>query len=395
MKHRPSFLPFSRPQLDGSELDNIARALASGWVTTGPMTHQFEGEFAARVGAAHAVAVNSCTAALHLALEAIGLHPGDEVITSPYTFAATAEVVRYFGAQPRFVDVEPDTLNLDPAAVGAAINVRTRVLLPVHIAGHPAELEALDDLAAEHGLAVVEDAAHALPAAYRNVAIGSARPRLHGLPHLVCFSFYATKTLTTGEGGMICTGDGLLAEHCRLMSLHGISKDAWNRYTQEGSWRYEIVAPGYKYNMTDVAAAMGLAQLCKLDAMARRRATIAKRYSEAFATIPQVEIPSVRSHVEHPWHLYMLRLKLGLLTVDRGRFIEELHGRNIGTSVHFMPLHVHPYYRETYGFQPEDYPVAYHEYLREVSLPIYSAMSDEDVNDVIEAVADVAQLLRT
>jgi dTDP-4-amino-4,6-dideoxygalactose transaminase len=394
MKVREDFLAFSRPQLDGAELDNIAQALASGWVTTGPMTRRFESEFATRVGAAHAVALNSCTAALHLALEAIGLQPGDEVITSPYTFAATAEVVRYFGAQPRFVDVEPDTLNLDPAAVTAALNDRTRALLPVHIAGHPAELAALDDVAVEHGLAVVEDAAHALPSAYRAVTIGSGRPRLQNVPHLTCFSFYATKTLTTGEGGMICTDAGPLAERCRLMSLHGISKDAWNRYTQEGSWHYDIVAPGYKYNMTDVAAAMGLAQLSKLDAMTARRAAIAQRYSEAFAGIPQVEIPSVRRHVEHSWHLYMLRLVLGNLTIDRGRFIQELHDRNVGTSVHFIPLHVHPYYRETYGFRPEDYPVAYGEYLREVSLPIYSAMSDEDVHDVIEAVAHVARLFR-
>ena len=267
-------------------------------------------------------------------------------------------------------------------------------MLPVHIAGHPAELDALDDLAAENGLAIVEDAAHALPAAYRDMTIGSERPRLRGLPHLACFSFYATKTLTTGEGGMICTDDEELAERCRLMSLHGISKDAWNRYTKDGSWYYEIIAPGYKYNMPDVAAAMGLAQLGKLDAMTRRRATIAQLYSEAFATVPQLEIPSVRHHVEHSWHLYMLRLVLGGLSIDRGRFIQELDDRNIGTAVHFIPLHVHPYYRETYGFQPEDYPVAYHEYLREVSLPIYSAMSDQDVDDVIDAVTDVARQFR-
>ena len=395
MRVRENFLPFSRPDFDGTELENIARALASGWVTTGPMTREFEKEFATRVGGIYAVAVNSCTAALHLALEAIGLQPGDEVITSPYTFAATAEVVRYFGAQPRFVDVESDTLNLDPTAVAAAINTRTRALLPVHIAGHPAELGALDDLAAQHGLAMVEDAAHALPAAYRGSTIGSARPRLQGLPHFVCFSFYATKTLTTGEGGMICTADESSAEHCRLMSLHGISKDAWKRYTQEGSWYYEIVVPGYKYNMTDVAAAMGLAQLSKLDAMAARRTDIARRYSEAFAILSQVEIPLARAHVEHSWHLYMLRLVTTRLTLDRARFIEELHDRNIGTSVHFIPLHIHPYYQRTYGLRLQDYPVAYQEYLREVSLPIYSAMSDEDVNDVIEAVTDVAHLFGT
>ena len=391
---RDSFLPFSRPDLDGSELSLIAEALESGWITTGAMTHRLEREFAARVGAAHAVAVNSCTAALHLALEAIGVGPEDEVITTPYTFASTAEVIRYFGARPRFVDVQSDTLNIDPDAVAAAIGPRTRALLPVHVGGHPADMDALDHLAAKNGLALIEDAAHSLPAAYRGATIGSRRPRLGDVPQLTCFSFYATKTMTTGEGGMICTDDESLADRCRLMSLHGISKNAWNRYAADGSWYYEIVAPGFKYNLTDVAAAMGLAQLRRLDAMKQRRAEIAARYTEGFAELSQLETPSSRPWVEHSWHLYALRLRLERLSIDRARFIEELRTRNIGTSVHFIPLHLHPYYRDAYGFKPDDFPVANREYQREVSLPIYSAMNDDDVADVMEAVTDVVRTFR-
>lgn len=391
---RDTFLPFSRPDLDGSELKLVKEVLESGWITTGAMTHDLERGLAARVGAAHAVAVNSCTAALHLALEAAGLSPEDEVITSTYTFASTAEVVRYFGARPRLVDVERDTLNLNPDSVAAAIGPRTRAVIPVHFAGHPAEMDALDRLASEHGLALIEDAAHSLPASYRGSVIGSRRPGMGTNRHLTCFSFYATKTMTTGEGGMICTDDEDLADRCRLMSLHGISKNAWNRYAADGSWSYEIIAPGFKYNLTDIAAAMGLAQLPRLDSMNRRRAEIAARFTEALSEIAEVETPSARSWVEHSWHVYALRLHLRRLTIDRARFVEELRARNIGTSVHFIPLHLHPYYVQAYGFAPEDFPVAYQEFLREISLPIYSAMTEEDVRDVVEAVADVARSFR-
>ena len=391
---RDLFLPFSRPDLDGSELDLIREALDSGWITTGAMTHKFEREFADRVGAGHAVAVNSCTAALHLALEAVGVGPGDEVITTPYTFASTAEVIRYLGAQPRFVDIQGETLNIDPDQAARAIGPHTRALLPVHVAGHPADMDALDKLAAENGVALIEDAAHSLPAIYRGATIGSRRPGLGASPQLTCFSFYATKTMTTGEGGMICTDDENLAERCRLMSLHGITKNAWNRYAADGSWYYEIITPGFKYNLTDLAAAMGLAQLPRLDAMNQRRAWIAARFTEAFANLPQVETPTIRPWVEHSWHLYALRIRPEHLSIDRGRFVEELRLRNIGTSVHFIPLHLHPYYRETYDFKPDDFPVANREYLREVSLPIYSAMTDDDVSDVIEAVNDVARTFR-
>ena len=380
---RSSFLPFALPDLDHTEIDAVTEVLASGWITTGEKTRQFEAAFAEAVGAKHAIAVNSCTAAMHLALEAAGLGRGDEVITTPYTFAASAEVIRYFDARPVLVDVDPETLNIHPDLIEGAVTPHTRAILPVHVGGLPAELDAIHDVARRHGLVVIEDAAHAFPSSYLGTPIGSASD-------ITCFSFYATKTITTGEGGMITTDRDDWAERCRIMALHGISKDAWKRYTAEGSWYYEIVAPGYKYNLTDIASAIGLAQLRKAEAMASRREAIARRFNEAFAEEPAFQIPADRADRRHAWHLYMLRLHLDQLTIDRAGFVEELTARNVGTSVHFIPLHVHPYYRETYGYKPEDFPVAYHEYLREVSLPIYSKMTDEDVEDVIRAVLEVA-----
>ncbi|MEW5956398.1 MAG: DegT/DnrJ/EryC1/StrS family aminotransferase [Chloroflexota bacterium] len=432
---RDTFLPFALPDTDDSEINAIAEAIHCGWITTGPKARQFEAEFAAHVGAKHAIAVNSCTAAMHLALEAAGLRHGDLVLTTPYTFAATAEVIRYFNATPVFVDVEPDTLNIDPVqlrqavatligehqsltATGRvnggrrpAIGGRLKAIIPVHLAGLPVELDAIYDLAGQYNLAVIEDAAHAFPAKYKGRFIGSALTADHGPQtavkttaddrlttaegalsavsgrwSAVCFSFYATKTITTGEGGMICTDDETLAGRCRIMALHGINKDAWKRYTAEGSWYYEIIAPGYKYNMTDIAAAMGLAQLQKAGRMWQRRREIARRYNEAFSCVPELQIPGDRAECRHAWHLYVLRLNVERLNVSRNEFIEQLKVRNIGTSIHFIPLHLHPYYRQTYGYQPDDFPVAFKEFQRVVSLPIYSKMSDEDVADVIRAV---------
>jgi len=379
---REKYLPFALPDTDDTDVDAIAEAVRSGWITTGLKTYEFEQAFAKAVGAAYGIAVNSCTAAMHLALEAIGLLADDEVITTPYTFAATAEVVRYFGAHPVFVDVEADTLNMDPKLLEQAITTRTKAIIPIHIAGLPAELEGIQAIAQRYDLRVIEDAAHAFPAKYKGRMIGS-------LNDFSCFSFYATKTITTGEGGMICTSDEAWAERCRIMALHGISKDAWKRYTAEGSWYYEIIAPGYKYNMTDIAAAMGLAQLRKATHMWQRRRAIAQRYHEAFGVVPELQIPSDRPDCQHAWHLYMLRLHLDRLRLDRAQFVEELRRRHIGTSVHFIPLHLHPYYRTTYGYRPEDFPVAYREYQREISLPIYSKMSDADVEDVVAAVLDI------
>jgi len=392
---RGDFLPFALPDFDASETEQVKQVLESGWITTGPKTHQFEVEFASAVDARHAIAVNSCTAAMHLALEAIGLERGDEVITTPYTFAATAEVVRYFDAKPVLVDVCAEDLNLDPALIEPAVTERTRAIIPVHIGGLPVELDAVYAIAARHGLGVIEDAAHAFLAQYKSRMIGSTDSRAPAsFAHAICFSFYATKPITTGEGGMVTTDDDVLVERCRVMALHGISRDAWKRYSAEGSWYYEIVAPGFKYNMTDVAAAMGLAQLGKSERMWHRRREIAQRYNQAFAAMPELQLPADRPDCRHAWHLYMLRLRLERLRIDRARFIQELKERNIGTSVHFVPLHLHPYYRETYGHRPEDLPVAYREYQREISLPVYSRMSDLDVQDVIDAVADVVERYR-
>ncbi|MFN8486165.1 MAG: DegT/DnrJ/EryC1/StrS family aminotransferase [Caldilineaceae bacterium] len=388
IQQRSTFLPFALPDTDEAEIEAVTSTIRSGWVTTGPRTQQFEREFAQHVGAKHAIAVNSCTAALHLALEAIGVGSEDEVITTPYTFAATTEVIRYFGAKPVLVDICAHDFNLNPALLEAAITARTRAIIPVHIAGLPADLTAIQAIAARHGLAVIEDAAHAFPAQAQGCMIGSATP---GHPSFVCFSFYATKTLTTGEGGMICTSDDQVAERCRMMALHGISKDAWKRYTAEGSWYYEIVAPGYKYNMTDIAASMGLVQLRKAESMWQRRCVIAARYNEAFGAVPELQIPYDRPDAQHAWHLYMLRLQPERLSIDRAQFIEKLKQQNIGTSVHFIPLHLHPYYRETYGYTSTAFPIAYREYQREISLPIYSKMSDDDVEDVIRTVLGVIE----
>jgi len=381
---RKEFLPFALPDIDDTEIQEVTEALRSGWVTTGPKTMQFEADFALAVGAKHAIAVNSCTAAMHLALEAIGVRSGDEVVTTPYTFAATAEVIRYFDARPVFVDVDRRCLNIDPTLIEKSITSRTKAIIPVHIAGLPAEMDPVMEIARRHNLPVIEDAAHAFPTKYKDRLVG-------GIGDFTCFSFYATKTITTGEGGMVCTDNDEWAERCRIMSLHGISKDAWKRYTAEGSWYYEIIAPGYKYNLTDIAAGMGLAQLRKAAVMHRRRDDIAHAYNKAFAGQVELEVPTERPDSQHAWHLYMLRLNLDRLRIDRAYFIEELKKCNIGASVHFIPLHIHPYYRDLFGYRPEDFPIAYQEFLREISLPIYSKMSEEDVQDVIRAVMDIVQ----
>ncbi len=383
---RESFLPFALPDTDDMEIDAVAEVISSGWLTTGAKTKQFEAEFARAVGAQHGVAVNSCTAAMHLVLEAVGVQAGDEVITTPYTFAASAEVVRYFNARPVLVDVDPLSLNIRPDLIEERITPRTKAIIPVHIAGLAADLDPIYEIAARHGLAVIEDAAHAFPSTYKGRMIGSAQHR--DVRSAVCFSFYATKTITTGEGGMICTDDDAIADRCRIMALHGISRDAWKRYTAEGSWYYEIVAPGFKYNMTDVAAALGLVQLSKARTMWQRRCLIAERYNQAFAQASALSTPHDRNDSQHAWHLYMLRLNPGA-SISRDQMMNELKVRQIGASVHFIPLHLHPYYRQTYGFVPTDYPVAYAEYCREISLPIYSKMSDDDVDDVIAAVLDL------
>jgi dTDP-4-amino-4,6-dideoxygalactose transaminase len=375
-------IPFAKPDITEREVAEVAETLRSGWVTTGPRSKEFERRFAERVGARHAVAVNSCTAAMHLALEALGVGPGDEVIAPTMTFAATGEVVRYMGAKPVLVDVLDGDHNIDPAALEAAITDKTKAIIPVHFGGQAAEMDAICAIAKKHGLKVVEDAAHAFPARYGERRIGS-------IGDVTCFSFYATKPITTGEGGMAVTGDERIAERMRVMSLHGISKDAWKRYTSEGSWYYEIVAPGYKYNMGDLAAAMGLVQLERAHEMLEKRREIARAYTEAFGGLDSVELLDVRDFDAHAWHLFVLKLVEGEAALGRDELIEELKKRGVGTSVHFIPLHMHPYYRETWGHAPEDLPVALDLYRRSISLPIYSAMSDEHAAAVIDAVREL------
>jgi len=381
---RRQFLPYARPLIGDEEVAAVVETLKGGWLTTGPKVKAFERAFAEFVGAPHAVAVNSATAGLHLALEAIGLRAGDEVITTPYTFAATAEVVRYFDARPVFVDIRRADLNIDPAAIEGAITPRTRAIMPVHIAGQACAMDSIVDIARRHDLRVIEDAAHAFPTRYRGRMVGT-------IGDATVFSFYATKTMTTGEGGMVTTDDPALVERMQVMRLHGISKDAWKRYTAEGSWHYDIEAPGFKYNLTDLAASIGLCQLTKVEAMTERRRSIAARYSAAFSEVDALETPSINPDSTHAWHLYVLRLNHDALSIDRAAFVDRLAAHNIGTSVHFIPLHLHSYYRQTYGYQPTDFPVADAEYRRAISLPIYAAMSDEDVDDVIAAVLDTAQ----
>jgi len=379
---RTTFLPFALPHITEAEIDEVVDTLRSGWLTTGPKTRRFEREFAARVDAPYALAVNSATAAMHLALDAVGLQAGDEVIVPVYTFTATAEVVLYFRAKPVFVDVDPITCNLDPRELEKHITPRTRAIMVVHIAGLPAEMDDILAVAHAHGLPVIEDAAHAFPAKYRGRTIGS-------ISDLTAFSFYATKTLSTGEGGMLTTARPEYAERASMMTLHGISRDAWKRYTAEGTWYYEVLQAGFKYNMTDIAASLGLHQLARSEELLERRRAIASRYTEVFSQWPELETPPNPSHVEHAWHLYLLRLHLDRLTIGRDAFIEALVKANIGTSVHFIPLHLHPFYSTTYQLSPADFPMALQGYLRTLSLPIYPGMTDEDVEDVIAAVEEI------
>jgi dTDP-4-amino-4,6-dideoxygalactose transaminase len=372
-------LPFSRPDIGQAEIDAVVETLRSGWLTTGPKVRQFEADFAAYVGCSHAVAVNSATAALHLALAAIGLQEGDEVLVPTMTFAATAEVVLYFKAKPVLVDCRPQTFNLDPDQLEKAITAKTRAILPVHIAGQPCEMERILEIASAYDLRVIEDAAHALPARYRGQMIGT-------IGDITCFSFYATKTITTGEGGMATTGNPEWAERMRILALHGISQDAWKRYTAEGSWYYEILAPGFKYNLTDIAAAIGLEQLKKCTQFWERRQRYARLYHEGFEDVPAILTPQVMPDVQHAWHLYIIQLDLERLRIGRNEFIARLKQAGIGTSVHFIPLHLHPYYRETFGYGPEDFPHASAVFERIISLPLYPKMTDSDVQRVIDAV---------
>ncbi len=422
-------VPFFRPDLDQAEITEVVDTLRSGWLTTGPRVRRFEAAFAHAVGARHAVALSSCTAALHLATEALGLRSDQAVLVPTMTFAATAEVVRYAGAVPVLVDCEPDSLNLDLGdaerkvaamldgtfsdgtfsdgtlsdgtlsdVVGrAAGNDRLRRLvgmIPVHVGGLMLDVAALRAFADRHRLWMVEDAAHALPAAWRGDRDQPWQRCGEGTSDVACFSFYANKTITTGEGGMAVTERDDLAERMRSMSLHGLSHDAWGRYTAKGSWDYRIIAPGYKYNLTDIAAALGLHQLARAEQMRRQRQAIAEAFLEGLAEVDEIELPRRGKDRVHSWHLFQIKLRLDHLTIDRDRFLEQLRARGVGFSVHWRPLHLHPYYQETFGWLPEHLPVATEVWRRAVSLPIFPAMSRGERDAVVAAVRRICRQFR-
>ena len=376
------FLPFALPEIGEEEIAEVVDTLRSGWVTTGPKARRFEADFSAFLGdeTLHSIAVNSATAGLHLALEALGIGAGDEVITTTHTFTATAEVVRYLGADVKLVDIDPATLNIDPAAVQAAITPRTKAILPVHYAGLAADMPAILAIARRHGLKVVEDAAHALPTTSGGQLVGTLAS------DATVFSFYANKTITTGEGGMLVTRDAALAQRARVMRLHGMNRDAFDRFTAKvPSWYYEVVAPGFKYNLTDIAAALGIHQLRRVRAFQQRRAQIAQQYEAGFAGLPLIAAPQAAAGEMHAWHLYVLRLADGA-GVARDRFIERLFDAGIGCSVHYIPLHLHPYWRDRYQLDAAMFQHSQHAYERMVSLPLYTRMSDADVQRVVQAV---------
>ncbi|MFW6361097.1 MAG: DegT/DnrJ/EryC1/StrS family aminotransferase [Spirochaetota bacterium] len=394
-KNRANFIPFARPSIGRDEENAVLEVLRSGWLTTAGQTQAFEREFAELTGAVHALAVNSATAGLHLALEALGIGPGDKVITTPYTFTATAEVIRYLQADPLFVDIDERTLTMDPekteAALAAAAARDTsaastggsaiKALLPVHMGGHPCDMKALSEIAREYSLSVVEDAAHALPVRYGDSFLGC-------IGDVGVYSFYATKTITTGEGGMVTTADPEIAARIGVMRLHGIDREVWKRYTDsKASWKYDVVAAGFKYNLPDMAAAVGRVQLRRAYEFLERRRIIAERYLEAFRDLDFLELPSAPD--QHAWHLFILRIKPEKLTINRDGFINRLQAAGIGTSVHYIPLHIMSYYARSYGFAPEDYPVSMRVYRTAFSIPIYPDLTDNEVKRIIEAVRSV------
>lgn len=375
------FLPFALPEIGDEEIAEVVEALRSGWITTGPKVKRFEGAFAAYLGGGvDAIAVNSATAGLHLALEAVGVGPGDEVITTTHTFTATAEVVRYLGAEPRFVDIARDTYCIDVAAIEAAVTERTKAILPVHYAGRPCDMRPILQLARRRGLKVIEDAAHAFPTRYNGDLVGTLDS------DATVFSFYATKTIATGEGGMLVTREKSLATRARIMRLHGIDRDAFDRYTAtKPSWHYEVVAPGYKYNMTDVAAAIGLPQLGKADRFLARRQALAQRYTQALSDLPLILPPGAPAGCTHAWHLYVVRLADGFSGMGRDDVVRRMYEAGIGCSVHYIPLHLQPYWRDRYQLEPGDFPNSQWLFEGCFSLPLYTLMSDADQERVIAA----------
>lgn len=387
-----TFIPFALHTIEQDEIDEVVDTLKSNWITTGPKTKLFEKQFADYIGVKHAISVNSCTAALHLALEAINIQEKDLVITTPFTFTATAETIRYLNAEPLFIDIDQKTFNMDAYRVEEFLqksNIdlnKIKAILPVHYGGQACDMDAIIRVAKKYNLKVIDDAAHALPTTYKGQKIGT-------IGDLTCFSFYATKTITTGEGGMVVSNDDNIIERIRTMRLHGINRDVFNRYNSDkAEWYYEVVAPGFKYNLTDIASAIGLHQLKKVERFQKEREKIALMYNEAFQNLVEIEIPYIQ-HPEnkHAWHLYVIKINLEKLMIDRSEFINQLKKAGIGTSVHFIPLHMQPYYRQRYGFKPTDFPVTYSVYNQVLSLPIYPKMTENDVKRVVTVVKNVIQ----
>lgn len=380
-----NFLPFALPDIGEEEISAVVEALRSGWVTTGPKTKQFESDFSKYLGDAslESIAVNSATAGLHLALEACGVKDGDEVITTTYTFTATAEVIRYLGAHPVFVDIDPKTFNIDPSQIEAKITPKTKAIIPVHFAGLSCDMEAILKIAKKHNLKVIEDAAHALPTLYKNKLIGTLES------DFTVFSFYATKTITTGEGGMIVTRNAELAKRCKMMRLHGINRDAFDRYTStKPAWYYEVVAPGYKYNLTDIASSMGIHQLVKANRFQKQRESMAMKYIQSFKELDLVMPTQAPAGDLHAWHLFVVGLGSSI-KISREEFIQKMSDLGIGCSVHFIPLHMQPYWKETYNLSDSQFPVATKSFKNALSLPLYTKMTEADQDRVIGAVKSI------
>jgi dTDP-4-amino-4,6-dideoxygalactose transaminase len=380
-------IPFHKAYIDKEEIRNVVDVIKSGWHTMGPKTAEFEERFRSYSGAKFAVSMNSCTAALHLALEAIGIKQGDEVLVPAITFTASAEVVCYFKATPVFVDIEPGTMNISHTKIEAKITPKTRAIVVVDFAGQPADYDEIKKLARKYRLFVIEDAAHTLPSMYKGKMVGT-------LADITCFSFYATKTLNTGEGGMITTENKKWADRIRSMRLHGMSRDAWKRYTKRGRWHYDVVGAGYKYNTTDINAAMGLAQLDRLEWMWKKRLSVAAAYNAAFGAIPELIVPTEKPDRQSSWHLYVLKLNLEKLKIDRNAFIEKLSGRGIGTSVHFIPVYRHRFYRETFKLSAKDWPDSEWVFKRILSLPIYPGLKKSDIQHIIASVKNIVEQFR-
>jgi dTDP-4-amino-4,6-dideoxygalactose transaminase len=390
--NKNAFIPFHVPSIGEEEIEEVADTLRSGWITTGPKTARFEADFARYLGCRHTLAVNSATAGMHLALAALGLGPGDEVITTPLTFCATANVIIQVGATPVLADVGADG-NIDPASIAARITPRTKALLPVHLAGKPCDMDAIWALAERHGLRVIEDAAHATETQYRGLPLASERaPRQSDA---VAFSFYATKNLTTGEGGMVATNEAALAERMRVLCLHGISKDAWNRYAEKGKWYYQVLESGFKYNLGDIQSSIGIHQLRKLEGFAATRRRLVAVYREELAEVDEIELPEESADGRHAWHLFAIRLRLDRLRIDRAEFMAELQRQGVGASVHFIPLPLHPFFARWAELPENHCPRALELYERLISLPLYPALTDEQVREVARKVRQIVARQRT